>query len=331
MLEFNNLAKRILAYGEERIDRTGTGTISCFGEKMSFNLLLGLPVVTGKKISWKLPIKELLWMLSGSSSNTDLNNKGVTIWDEWAVDGNLGPVYGSQWRNWPVTDYEYHEDDIIMAGREMQLYGSTNALDGYSGHIDQITLLLDGLQNRPFSRRHIITAWNWAFIPQEDMTPQENVLAGNMCLPPCHIMAQWYVSKATYDDKINYASYQKYLGVVDFDIDSAPEYKLSCQMYQRSMDVCLGAPFNMIGYSVLTMMLAKQCGFMPGMYHHVIGDAHVYLNHVDNLKIQLSREPFSSPFLRINDNVKSIFDYKIEDFDLIGYKHHAPLSYSVAV
>ena len=509
--QYKELSLKVLNHGEVRPDRTGVGTISCFSEKMSFNLLLGYPVETTKRVAVYTAIKENLWMLSGSSYNEDLAKQGVYIWNEWqschakwedqsrrsvwikkrirpyqdteycgdfsyanlnlcvdSIDyklantwqkmmhrcykkdndnykwyggdgvtvckswhdplsfiddvkriinwnlkkdnwndyqidkdyfgsniyspdttiwlnqlenlayigkpvlvtddngiateyitleeasvsldlpkttlhrwildavsekcdlkyrkylkynfkyldkegyvlrkeiknGDLGPVYGAQWRHWPTHD-----------GKE----------------VDQIALLVDGLKNKPFSRRHIINAWNWAFIPDESISPQENVEKGNMCLPPCHIMAQWYVSKATDADKYNYICYLLNSGVSESEIGTVPEYKLDCQMYQRSADICLGVPFNILGYSTLTMMLAKQCGCMPGVYNHIIGDAHIYLNHVDKLKMQLTREPYPLPYLRIRDGVESIFDYRIEDFELVNYKHHDSISFDVAV
>lgn len=301
MLEYNNLCLRILDTGEVRKDRTGVGTVSVFGEKLVFNLLKGLPVVTSKKIAVITAIKELLWMLSGSSSNNDLVLNNVHIWDEWKTeDGNLGPIYGSQWRNWISSN----------------------------GSIDQISLLVNGLKNNPFSRRHILNAWNCAFIPDETLSPQENVKLGKMCLPPCHMMAQWYVLKATDQDKKDYLEYMQSIGE---EPENIPEYKLNCQMYMRSNDVVLGLPFNLIGYSVLTMMLAKQCGYMPGYYHHVIGDAHIYLNHIDNLKKQLERGSYPLPYLKILNGVDSIDNYKIDHFKLINYKHHDPIYYDVAI
>lgn len=302
MLEYNKLCLHILDNGEIRSDRTGVGTISTFGEKLIFNLLKGLPVVTSKKVAVITAIKELLWMLTGSSSNKDLLENNVHIWDEWQTEyGDLGPIYGSQWRKWKSSD-----------GTE----------------IDQISLLVDGLKTNPFSRRHILNAWNCAFIPSEALSPQENVRLGKMCLPPCHMMAQWYVLKATDQDKEDYLAYMQ---AINETVTVIPEYKLNCQMYMRSNDVVLGLPFNLIGYSVLTMMLAKQCGYMPGYYHHVIGDAHIYLNHIDNLKKQLKRDNYPLPFLKILNGVNSIDNYKIEDFKLINYKHHDSIHYDVAV
>lgn len=304
MLQYNELALKILSEGQVRDDRTGTGTISLFGEKLKFDLLEGLPVITTKRVNVITAIKELLWMLSGSSSNNDLLKENVTIWLEWCNEsGDLGPIYGSQWRHWKSVDNK---------------------------EVDQITLLIDGLKNRPFSRRHIINSWNSAFIPNESISPQENVDLGNMCLPPCHTMAQWYVSKATDIDKRKYIKYLQETGD-DLLNKSIPEYKLSCQMYQRSCDYVLGAPFNFIGYSILTMLLAKQCGYMWGDYHHIIGDVHIYLDHIDNFKNQISGELHSLPYLHISNDVASLFDYKINNFKLFNYKNNGSFVYPISV
>ena len=303
MREYLRLINRVLAYGEARGDRTGTGTVSLFGEKITHNLLDGFPMVTSKTTYYKFSIKEILWMLTGSSNNNDLNKEGVTIWDEWCLaDGDLGPIYGKQWRHWPTED----------------------------GEIDQIAILVDGLKNNPNSRRHIISAWNWSYIPNEKLSPHDNVAQGKMSLAPCHMMAQFYVSSVTTDDKIRWSAYQKAIGL-DGGIENAPDKKLSCQLYCRSQDLCLGTPFNMVGYAALTMMLADQCGYMPGMYHHIIGDAHVYNNHIDGAKLMMRRDPLPLSFLKINKNVESIFDYKIDDFEVVGYKSHPPISFDVSV
>ncbi len=507
MLEYNNLCLRILDTGEVRKDRTGVGTVSVFGEKLVFNLLKGLPVVTSKKIAVITAIKELLWMLSGSSSNNDLVPNNVHIWDEWqsshakwedpsrrnvwiekkiyshqateyygnfsytnlnlcvdSIDyklantwqkmmyrcykkdndnykfyGGNGVTVCEKWHNplsfiedvktilnWSLkkdnwNDYQLDKDyfgsniyspdttvwlnqlenlayigkpllvtddngiateyiTLEEASESLHLPKSTLhrwILDGVSdkcdlkyrkylkynfkyadkegyvlrkeikngdlgpiygsqwrnwissnGSIDQISLLVNGLKNNPFSRRHILNAWNCAFIPDETLSPQENVKLGKMCLPPCHMMAQWYVLKATDQDKKDYLEYMQSIGE---EHENIPEYKLNCQMYMRSNDVVLGLPFNLIGYSVLTMMLAKQCGYMPGYYHHVIGDAHIYLNHIDNLKKQLERSSYPLPYLKILNGVDSIDNYKIDHFKLINYKHHDPIYYDVAI
>lgn len=328
MLQYKELCLKVLNEGQVRKDRTGTGTVSLFGEKLKINLLKGFPIVTLKQTYWKAAIKEKLWMLSGSSNNNDLKDAGVTIWDEWALpDGNLGPIYGSQWRHWPVIK-KIDEETIIDAGRDLQKNGATNLLDSYYSEIDQISILIDGLKNNPFSRRHILNSWNWSFVPDEKISPHENVENGMMSLPPCHMMAQFYISKATNEDVKKYIDYQKN---INESYDNIPEYKLSAQVYCRSQDLCLGTPFNLVGYSALVMMLAKQCGYMPGDYHHIIGDAHIYMNHVDGAREMLSRYPLSSAYLKINNNVFSIFDYKIEDFTVMNYKHHPAISFDISV
>ncbi len=328
MRNYKSLIINVLDNGLSRGDRTGTGTIGLFGEKLVYDLLDGFPVVSLKQTYWKLSIKEKLWMISGSRNNNDLKAAKVTIWDEWALpNGDLGPVYGSQWRHWPVVK-KIDEETIIEAGRELQRNGATNLLDPYYSEIDQIQLLVDGLKNNPFSRRHILTAWNWSYIPDEKLSPHENVENGMMCLAPCHMMAQFYVSDVTKEDVQKYIAYQKATGE---SYDNIPTRKLSCQLYCRSQDLCLGTPFNLVGYATLTMILAKQCGYMPGVYHHVIGDAHIYKNHIYGAEEMVQREPFKTPYLKINNNVASIFDYKIDDFELVGYKYHPPISFDISI
>lgn len=322
MKEYIDLSNRILEFGEVRKDRTGVGTVSLFGEKMVFDLLDGFTAVTTKLVYCKTAIKEGLWICSGSTSNLDLKAQKVSIWDEWALpNGELGPIYGKQLRD-------------------------------FNG-VDQLAMLVEGLKNKPFSRRHIISYWNPEVLPFENLSPQDNVELGLQALPPCHAFAQWYVSNADNYDRVRYMHYLNIIERIrmtdeelflshnqeNYDTDkmnqildsyNIPKLKLSCQLYQRSADVVLGIPFNLVMYPMLTMMLAQQCGFIHGMYHHVIGDAHVYLNHVEAFKEQLSRDPYPRPILKINNLVESVFDYKTDDFELIDYQHHEPISYAVA-
>lgn len=264
MQNYLDLLTHIIETGTDKADRTGTGTRSVFGYQMRFDLSVGFPVVTTKKLHLRSIIHELLWFLKGDTNIAYLKENGVAIWDDWAdADGNLGPVYGYQWRNWPTPNGE---------------------------HIDQIKLLIQGIKNNPDGRRHIVSAWNVADI-------------GNMALPPCHCLFQFYVANG----------------------------KLSCQLYQRSADVFLGVPFNIASYALLTMMVAQVCGLEPGEFIHTFGDVHLYSNHFDQAKLQLSRAPFELPVMKINPEIKDIFDFKFEDFELVNYQCHAHIKAEVAV
>ncbi|MBO3698426.1 thymidylate synthase [Roseivirga sp. E12] len=264
MKQYHDLMSHILENGVEKGDRTGTGTKSVFGYQMRFNLSEGFPVITTKKLHLKSIIHELLWFLQGDTNIKYLKDNGVRIWDEWADDkGNLGPVYGYQWRNWP---------------------------DGNGGTIDQITRLIDQIKNNPNSRRLIVSAWNVADVD-------------NMALPPCHTFFQFYVANG----------------------------KLSCQLYQRSADVFLGVPFNIASYSLLVLMVAQVCGLEPGEFVHTFGDAHLYSNHFEQAELQLTREFRPLPTMKMNPDVKDIFDFKFEDFELVGYDPHPHIKAAVAV
>lgn len=264
MQQYHELMQHILDNGTQKGDRTGTGTKSVFGYQMRFDLQKGFPLVTTKKVHLRSIIHELLWFLKGDTNIQYLKENGVSIWDEWAdEEGNLGPVYGSQWRNWPTPD-----------GR----------------HIDQITEVIEQIKNTPNSRRMIVSAWNVAEI-------------SNMALPPCHAFFQFYVA----------------------------EGKLSCQLYQRSADVFLGVPFNIASYALLTMMIAQVCGLKYGEFIHTLGDAHLYSNHMEQAELQLSRDFYPLPEMRINPDIKTIFDFKFEDFELLNYQHHPHIKAPVAV
>jgi thymidylate synthase len=264
MKQYHDLLKHILDKGTRKEDRTGTGTISTFGYQMRFDLSEGFPVVTTKKLHLRSIIIELLWFLQGDTNIKYLKENNVSIWDEWADEnGNLGPVYGHQWRSWP---------------------------DGKGGTIDQITKLVHSLKNNPDSRRHIVSAWNAADVD-------------NMALPPCHTLFQFYVADG----------------------------KLSCQLYQRSADTFLGVPFNIASYALLTMMLAQVCDLEPGEFVHTFGDAHIYSNHLEQVELQLSRDFRPLPTMKINPNVKDIFGFKYEDFELVGYDPHPHIKGAVAV
>lgn len=264
MQQYLDLMRHVRDTGVHKSDRTGTGTVSCFGHQMRFNLADGFPVLTTKKLHLRSIIHELLWFLKGDTNIAYLQENGVRIWDEWADEkGDLGPVYGYQWRSWPNPT---------------------------GGHTDQITNLIDSLKNKPDSRRHIVSAWNPSFI--EDMA-----------LPPCHCLFQFYVADG----------------------------KLSCQLYQRSADLFLGVPFNIASYSLLTLMMAQVCGLQPGEFVHTFGDVHLYSNHLEQTELQLQRTPGTLPTLRINPEVKDLFDFKFEDFELLNYEPQAHIKAPVAV
>jgi len=263
MQQYLQLMKHVLETGVKKEDRTGTGTLSVFGYQMRFNLSEGFPLVTTKKLHLKSIIHELLWFLKGETNIRYLKENGVSIWDEWADEnGNLGPVYGAQWRSW----------------------------NSASGPIDQISRLIDQIKTNPDSRRHMVSAWNVGEIDK-------------MALPPCHILFQFYVADG----------------------------KLSCQLYQRSADIFLGVPFNIASYALFTMMIAQVCDLEPGDFVHTFGDAHLYSNHLEQAKLQLSRDPRSLPKMMINPEVKNIFNFKFEDFKLDGYDPHPHIKAKVAV
>lgn len=264
MKQYLTLLEHILNEGVEKEDRTGTGTISTFGYQMRFNLQEGFPLVTTKKIHLKSVIHELLWFLQGSTNVKYLQENGVRIWNEWADEnGELGPVYGSQWRSWPKPD---------------------------GGHVDQINTLIEGLKKNPDSRRHIVSAWNVGLLDQ-------------MALPPCHILFQFYVANG----------------------------KLSCQLYQRSADTFLGVPFNIASYALLTLMVAQVTGLEPGDFVHTFGDVHIYKNHLEQVKLQLTREPRQLPVMKINPEVKDIFAFTYDDFAIENYDPHPHIKGKVAV
>ncbi len=264
MEQYLKLLQHILNTGAQKSDRTGTGTISSFGYQMRFDLSRGFPMVTTKKLHLKSIIHELLWFLKGETNTAYLKENGVSIWDEWAnEEGDLGPVYGKQWRSWEGAD-----------GRTY----------------DQVKDVLQQIQTNPDSRRMIVSAWNVADLPK-------------MALMPCHALFQFYVADG----------------------------KLSCQLYQRSADVFLGVPFNIASYALLTMMMAQVTGLKPGDFVHTFGDVHIYNNHLEQVKLQLSREPFPLPTMKINPEVKDLFDFKFDDFTLENYQHHPPIKAPVAV
>lgn len=274
MKQYHDLVKHVLENGSEKGDRTGTGTKSVFGYQMRFDLSEGFPMVTTKKLHLKSIIYELLWFLKGDTNIKYLNDHGVRIWNEWAdADGNLGPIYGHQWRNW-------NDDEI-----------------------DQIKDLIETLKTNPNSRRMLVSAWNPSVLPDTSVSFSENVAHGKAALPPCHAFFQFYVADG----------------------------KLSCQLYQRSADIFLGVPFNIASYALLTMMVAQVCGYGAGDFIHTFGDAHIYNNHTEQLKLQLSRTPKPLPKMLLNPKIKNILDFKYEDFTLQDYDPHPHIKGVVAI
>jgi thymidylate synthase len=264
MQTYLDLLRHVRTTGVRKQDRTGTGTLSVFGYQMRFDLRHSFPLLTTKKLHLKSIIHELLWFLQGGTNTAYLNQHGVTIWDEWAdAEGNLGPVYGAQWRSWHTAD---------------------------GGVVDQISEVIEGLRHNPDSRRHVVSAWNVGELPR-------------MALAPCHVMFQFYVA----------------------------EGELSCQMYQRSADVFLGVPFNIASYALLTLMIAQVCGLRVGDFVHTLGDAHLYLNHLEQADLQLSRQPFPAPRMRLNPDVRSVFDFRYEDFTLEDYRFHPAIPAPIAI
>ena len=277
MKQYLDLMRHVRDHGVFKGDRTGTGTTSVFGYQMRFDLGEGFPLVTTKKCHLRSIIHELLWFLQGDTNTKYLRDNGVSIWDEWATeDGDLGPVYGHQWRNWPTPD-------------------------GHS--IDQISEVVKQLKTNPNSRRIIISAWNVADLPDESISPQANVANNKMALAPCHAFFQFYVANG----------------------------KLSCQLYQRSADIFLGVPFNIASYALFTMMLAQVCDLKAGEFIHTLGDAHLYSNHMKQVEQQLTRDTFPLPGMKINPDIKDIFAFTFDDFELVDYQCHPHIKAPVAI
>ncbi|WP_342805305.1 thymidylate synthase [Alteromonas sp. M12] len=277
MQQYLSLMRHVLENGSKKEDRTGTGTLSIFGHQMRFNLAEGFPLITTKKCHMRSIIHELLWFIKGETNIAYLKDNGVSIWDEWATDeGELGPVYGKQWRSWQGTDGKV---------------------------VDQLSDLLEQIKNNPDSRRLLLSAWNPTVLPDSKLSPKENAKQGKQALPPCHTMFQFYV------------------------IDN----KLSCQLYQRSGDIFLGVPFNIASYALLTMMVAQVCDLELGDFIHTFGDAHLYTNHLQQAELQLSREPLPLPKMKLNPNIKSLFDFTIDDFELVDYQCYPHIKAPVAI
>ncbi len=277
MKEYLQLMQHVRDHGVKKEDRTGTGTLSVFGYQMRFDLAAGFPLVTTKKCHLKSIIHELLWFLKGDTNIAYLKAHGVSIWDEWATDeGELGPVYGHQWRSWDAGD------------------GTT---------VDQIAEVIQQIKTNPDSRRLLVSAWNPSVLPDPADSPKQNAAKGKQALPPCHTLFQFYVLNG----------------------------RLSCQLYQRSGDIFLGVPFNIASYALLTLMVAQVCDLEPGEFIHTLGDAHLYLNHLEQVNTQLAREPFPRPTMTLNPDVRDIFSFTFDDFTLEGYQCHPPIKAPVAV
>jgi thymidylate synthase len=277
MQQYLQLMRHVLDTGVKKEDRTGTGTLSVFGYQMRFDLNAGFPLVTTKKCHMRSIIHELLWFLKGETNIAYLTDNNVKIWDGWATDdGELGPVYGKQWRSWEGADGQV---------------------------IDQISELVEQIKTNPDSRRLIVSAWNPAVLPDTSFSPKENAEQGRQALPPCHTMFQFYVL----------------------------EGKLSCQLYQRSGDIFLGVPFNIASYALLTMMLAQVCDLQLGDFIHTLGDAHLYVNHLDQANLQLTRQPYPLPKMIINSSINDIFAFEINDFELEDYQAHDHIKAPVAI
>ncbi|AHK80024.1 thymidylate synthase [Ectothiorhodospira haloalkaliphila] len=277
MKPYLDLLEHLLHHGTEKGDRTGTGTRSLFGHQMRFNLEDGFPLITTKKLHLRSIVHELLWFLRGDTRTDYLREHGVRIWHEWATEeGDLGPIYGAQWRAWPTPD-----------GR----------------HVDQLKEVVEQIRTRPDSRRLIVNAWNVADLPDEGISPQDNARAGRMALAPCHCLFQFYVADG----------------------------KLSCQLYQRSADIFLGVPFNIASYALLTHMVAQVTGLKPGDFIHTFGDVHLYLNHLEQAREQLTRAPYPRPRMVLNPQVTSLFDFCYEDITLEGYQAHPHIKAAVSI
>jgi thymidylate synthase len=277
MQTYLQLLRDVLDRGTVKSDRTGTGTTSLFGYQTRFNLADGFPAVTTKQLHLRSIIVELLWFLKGETNIGFLKDQGVSIWDEWADDkGELGPVYGAQWRSWPGP---------------------------HGQPIDQMAILMDNLERRPDSRRHILSAWNPAVLPDESMSPRENASAGRQALPPCHTLFQFYVA----------------------------DNRLSCQLYQRSADAFLGLPFNIASYALLTLMMAQVLDYEPGDFVHTLGDVHIYSNHREQVATQLARQPHALPTMQLNPDVRSLWDFRYEDFELRDYRCHPAIRAPIAI
>lgn len=352
MKAYQDLVKDILDNGTYKSSRTGVGTYSLFGRQLRFNLAEDFPLVTTKRTHLKSIIHELLWFIKGDTNIRYLNNHGVSIWDEWATEsGDLGPVYGAQWRNWDAgvdvnallelldpakRDGLSVEDSLLKLLRERIPTG-----------IDQLSQLVEGLKTRPHSRRHIVSAWNPAVLPDESISPQENVKQGRMALAPCHTMMQFNVREIGVKVRIerlakkgiqvkvfppNTPGFTDYLARLEKEHGLPHQHTvLDCQLYQRSTDTCLGLPFNIASYALLTMMVAEVCGYSYGDFVWTGGDVHIYENHLEGAKELLAREPNPLPKMIVANQHEKLTEYRFEDFLLVGYDPHSVIKFPIAI
>jgi thymidylate synthase len=358
--QYLDLGKKILTEGKIRKDRTGVGTIGLFGAQIRCNLTKGeFPLLTTKKVFFKPMVAELIWFLEGSTDNNRLHELGAKIWDQWAIEnGSLGKIYGHQWIKWEETKIisvdewdlnykEYQEKGYIYFD---EFYTTSSNPHGTKIILikrhNQIAELIHNLKTKPFSRRHVISAWNVADLPDESKSPQQNVLDDKMSLAPCHCLFQFHVEEMTSVERLN----EYYRRGVKTDMShfclqgqccdtlmeeldklNIPRLQLNCQLYQRSADFPVGVPFNIASYALLTMMIAQTVNMAPGDFIHTFGDVHVYLDQVDEFKKQLDRKPLALPTVEINPDVKDVFSFTMDDVRLVNYQHHEAIKYNVAI
>lgn len=377
-IQYLNILNDILVNGVRKVDRTGTGTIAVFGRQMRFNLRNdSFPLLTTKKMSIKSILAELLWFLEGSTDNNRLHELGATIWDEWALDnGELGPIYGYQWRNWEVPNnvelaskIEEIKAALATGTDRMEVISMVDELSKTAGKkstVDQISEIIHQLKTKPHSRRIIVSAWNVADLPDESISPQDNVRNGKMALAPCHTLFQFYTRELTFEERLYifgehgatsgvisvnevFEEYRRrYMDIINdcggvitdgirenisdlMDDASIPKHELSCQLYMRSIDFPLGAPYNIASYSLLTRMVAQCVNMTAGEFILTTGDTHIYTNQVEGVLEQLKRKPFRGPKLRINPRVKNIFDFRHEDFELQYYTSHPSIKFPISI
>lgn len=365
MQQYIDLQKKILKEGIVKKDRTGTGTLSVFGAQMRFDLSLRFPLLTTKKVPLRAVAHELLWFLSGSTNNNDLVREDVHIWDQWqTADGDLGPIYGKQWRCWEAgVSADKLKEALADCGDDLEALKSRIsrlANEARENSVDQIKYVIDTLRSKPHSRRILVSAWNVTDLPDEGLSPQENVLEGRQSLAACHALFQFNTTPISLTDRATMADWQGskvsqgmaaelllaesqndhravewIKAELEEHIDTEfniPKYRLSCQLYQRSADVCLGVPFNVASYALLTHMIADQVGMAVGEFIWTGGDTHIYLNHLEGAKEQAARTPDEvGPQLRLRKGVASIDDYTVDDFEVVGYRPQPTIKFPVAI
>lgn len=363
MEQFKSLVRNIVTKGVVKQDRTGTGTISYFGDQQRYNLLEGFPLLTLKKTHMKSIVHELLWFISGSTNNWDLNDVGVTIWDEWANEyGELGPIYGAQWNAWQSPAQK--DSRSLWARLKSAWKGEPTP----TVPINQLQYVIDTLRNNPKSRRIIVSGWNPGVLPIEGVSHAENVANGRQVLPPCHLLFQFDASPIRWEDRVNHLvsvgrlqSFDKTIEAMKWALRGATEetidqmrqewldvyfeeddlqgwetipqykYKLNCQLYQRSADTLVGVPFNIASYALLTMMIAQCVDMLPGDFIHTVGDAHIYLNHMEHVNEILEREEYPLPTLKLNPEIKDLWAFTYDDIEVENYVSHPAIKLEIAV